>query len=318
MLMTALAAALVSVCLAASPAQDRPPPTVAIEVRGIDHAAYERLRVGDLYKSLLLRVTQEGLAAVDSGGVAALVLTLSQPEADTLLVVVRSEAGSYEDRVVWRGHGLEDAHLATLHRAITLLREARVHLVAPAVDASPPPPGPAPAPPPVSAFAEGVKLGLGGLWNPGSVSALVDLQAWLGPRTGWWQGALGVTAARALGVDRRLSIFEWEPRAGVGVRAAGDRASLTAVAGLGLWAHHFAFDDGDGPGDRGKRYDFVVDSSVAGGLRVGAGLALGLELRLVLSRVRRVHEDRETGTTLWEATPARLAAALTLAYDAAP
>lgn len=300
--------------LAVAPSASAERATVALDLSGLDAAAYRRLDAVQLESRAVLRLVQEGFAVV--GPTAGPGLTIRVTATATALVLTASEGGR---RVVPISDEGPELHFEVAQKIVELAREAfRAR-----IDAGPPSDAGAPsltiaapadagtAPALVPPSSAELSVGGGGLYRGGSA---VDPRAQLDVRLPLAGNlavdlSLAITASRGAGI----SILEPELLAGVGYRfALGERWALEPRLLAGVLLHVYSVEDPTAIDLAGSRLDFLMSLAVSLTWRPVGDLLVGVHLAPGFSS--RTREHLRQATSLWRREALRLGFGLTLGW----
>jgi hypothetical protein len=297
-------------------------PTVKVDLTALAADMTNRPWLATLYRGLLVRIVEEGMAVVGSGSTADISLRLLPSEVPRVHVRVDYGCRQREAELSLAGLAEDAVVLSLLHRSIELLRVAREALaggdVACAEAQAAAPTAQTETPRPLEAERTArrrfdVSAGVQGTWSPGQHGLVYDLSADFGPRDGWgWVG--DVLFYHPLGADARLHIVEWSCQAGVRHRwtIGPSRYRWDNQAMFGYWQHRYAFAEPGGTSDQGTRNDAALTLRTGVLASIAAGGEVGLYAGAIALSEARVHRD---GTrTLWKATLVRATMGLSLSY----
>src|SRR5262249_34623124 len=144
-------------------------PTVAVDLAGLDSAAFDRLRGTALEQEIVVRLVQEGFAVVRREQAPEFVLTFSM-RGDLLVIACDGPAGHLESVVTRPFERGADVHLEIAQKAVDLVRMAR-RAATPAV---PPPPSPIEA---ASSTRLEALAGAEALWRSDAIDPLLRIGA---------------------------------------------------------------------------------------------------------------------------------------------
>jgi len=291
-------------------------PTVGVDLTTLEIKTYEELDGLSLEKRMVLRLVQEGFAAVTPAqGPDVLVTIRRTPEG--LRIEARGPLGARERTIPLRGDPLEELHLEIVHRVLGLVRLSLAPMTPPT----------SPSSTSVVAGAPTERLprdrvprekrrrwrmepsaGVDALWRSSGPDLLVRLGFRLGQSPGLGGHlSLGLSPSSGEGID----VQEWQVQAGVGYRLAlSARFDLEGGVLLGVVVHRYdvnlpdARDAGSAVTDFLGALPVVLTycpfSHVGIALRVAPGVAGASQRHLLNSRV------------LWERGSLRLETGLAL------
>ena len=291
------------------------PMSVALDLGGLDGAAYRRLDAVQLESRAVLRLVQEGFAVV--GPTAQPDLTIRLSTSATALILETSLGG--RRRVVpLSDEGMRELHFEVSQKIVELAREAlqaRVDAGVPS-DAGWPvaaviiPDAGVPADPQAAPGAE-LSVGGGALYRGGaSVDpfAQLDVRLPLSARLGV-ELRVGLTSSRGAGI----SILEPELLAGLGYRfELSERWTLEPRLLAGALLHVYSLDDPTAIDLAGGRLDFLMTLALSLVWRPAADLLVGLQVAPGFSS--RTREHFRQGVSLWRREALRLGLGLTLGW----
>jgi hypothetical protein len=264
-------------------------PTVAIDLGGLDAAAYRRLEAVDLESRAVLRLVQEGFAVVSPSARPELTIRISATDTEIRLEV--GSGPSARSRTVPIGdEARRELHFEVAQKVVDLAREAGPAPLAP----SPPPVA---AHPPPAAWVSGGMVVRGGQVDP-----LVQIEVRLP-----FSERLGVDLAIGMVGSGGTGIAVLEPQllAGIGYRVSlGKQLFLGASLRAGAALHVYSLDDPTAVDLSGSRIDFLCSAPLSLLWNPNGGLLLGLQLAPgLLSRTR---EHTRGGLPIWHRDAFRL------------
>lgn len=283
-------------------------PTVALDLSGLDAAAYRRLDAVMLESRAVLRLVQEGFAVVSPTARPELTIRLS-----TTANSLRMETPVAARTVRLDNEQNRELHFEVAQKIVELARESLRDRAdggvpdAGLVDAGSPPPHAAP-PPELKAEAS---LGGGALIRGGGVDprAQLDVRLPLGQRL-----TLDVLIALSVSNGPGISVLEPELLAGVGYRISlGERWRLELRALAGASLHVYSLDDPTAVDLAGSRGDFLMALPLTLGWNPVGRLQLGLHVTPGLSS--RAREHRRGGVSLWRRDALRLGLGATVGWQ---
>ncbi len=278
--------------------------TVALDLRGLDAAAYQRLDAVQLESRAVLRLVQEGFAVVSPGSQPELIVRVSLTAS---ALVLQTTAGGY--RSVPLGDALRELHFEAAQKIVDLAREglagrrdAGQTVDAGAVAVGIPDAGLAPpAAPDVHQKAE-LAVGAGALFRGGDLDPRValDVRLPLTPHVGV-DLSVALTTSRGVGI----SILEPELQVGVGYRFTfNPQWSIEPRLLVGALLHVYSVEDPSAVDLAGSRLDFLLMLPVTlvwnpiGNLFVAAHVSPGFS--------SRTREHLRQGKSLWRREALRL------------
>lgn len=315
--MPCLLFASLTLAAAAEPAA-APVVTVTVSLRELDTASYEAVAGGKLYKSLLVRLVDDGLAFVDASSPAGIVVTLRHAAAGPLEIVVTTAKSEHTRSVDLPGGGDGEGELAVLHATLELVRQARAELATPPSESQPPEPAPAVSSPPqpitppekpqpMLAVSSHALLTWSDRWGSG----LWDVEG--GPR---WNGVLllvGGAASVPWGVAGTLRVREWGLFGGARVRLAGAaRAHIDGELNVGIWQTRYRYDDGSQAPVSGTRLDPLVVGRVTLVARLSQSWRVGAQAGGLFTLYQQTH--RTAAGVLWRSWPLRPLLGIEVSY----
>lgn len=281
-----------------------PLPSVAIDLTGLDEAAYAKLDGLALEKRLVLRLVQDGFAVVAASADADIRVTVKAAPQGLLLVATGS--GRTAQREVPSSEGaLAELHLELAQKVVELARSCApapraAAAAGPAVSAAPA--SPAAAPPLFRVAASG-----GALVREGGT----DLAGRLSVRYG---RALGVHVLAGLvpSFGRGLWVLEGQLLLGPSVKFdLGSGAEVEAALAVGAALQVFQLEDPAAAQRSGVRLDLVGALPVSFSFWPSRWVGLGVRVTPGLASQGRQHTSGDR--VLWARGAASFEAAVTVA-----
>lgn len=282
-------------------------PTVALDLRGLDSAAYRRLDAVALESRSVLRLVQEGFAVVGPDASPDLTIRLTVTSS-----TLRIETPVARRSVTLGDEPARELHFEIAQKIVELARDsfraradrgvpdAGVAVVAP----SAPVPDAAllPAPEPARSLKTEASLGGGGLIRSLGVDprAQLDVRLPLGEHL-----AIDLLIAISTSSGPGISVLEPELLAGVGYRIyLSERWSLEPRVLAGASLHVYSLDDLTAVDLAGSRGDFLMAFPFTLGWNPIGQLSLGLHVAPGFSTRTREHFRR--GISIWRRDAFRL------------
>ena len=268
--------------------------TVTVDFSAVDREMRSDSALNAAYKSLLVRLVEDGLRVADPNQVGDIVVRVRRTSEQNLNVLVESSAGTKSRKVRFGDESGEQAEFQLIQAAVELVRGARDELAAATPLALPPDERPR---------AVGARLG-GAVMRSGASTGVMangDAEARLGPL----RLTLGLVAHQPFGLPSDLHIFEWGALAGarLGTHALAPWLVLEAGLGGGFVQERYKTSDASGAQDRGVLHDPLVTGSLGAALELGRGVRIGLDAGAWWTLHARTHTTADG--TLWKGAKVR-------------
>jgi hypothetical protein len=277
--------------------------TVTVDFTAIDHETLGDSAINRAYKSLLVRLVEEGLSVADPAQGGDIMVRVTRADPRNLHVFVETAKGKQERKVRFGEDAAEQAEFLLMHATLDLVRSAHAELLAPA-------PG---LPPPASrSRAAGVQVGGAMLWSGTSAGAMASGDAVL--NLGPVRLALGLVAHQPLQLPSGLHLYEWGALAGarVGTHALAPWLFLEAALAGGFLQERYRYSDAAGNSDAGALLDPLGMGCLGATLLLGHGFGIGLDGGMWLTLHQRTL--RSTEGILWRGPQVRPLVGLRLEY----
>ena len=277
--------------------------TITVDFTAVTREALGDSAINTAYKSLLLRLVEEGLSVVDPAQSGDIAVRVTRANPGNLHVYVETAKGKRERKVRFGEDAGEEAEFQLIHATLDFVHSAREELLAP----TPPVPPPAEKP-----RAVGAQVGGAILWSGTSAGVMASGDAVV--RLGPLHLTLGLVAHQPLQLPSELHLFEWGVLAGarIGTRALAPWLALEAALGGGFLQERYRWSDAAGNSDQGALFDAFGTGSLGATLLIGQGLGVGVGGGTWLTLHERT--QRSADAMLWRGPHLRPFAGLHLQY----
>jgi hypothetical protein len=294
---------LLGLLVGASPTGTAAAHTVTVDFTAIDHETLGDSAINTAYKSLLVRLVEEGLSVVDPAQGGDIVVRVTRADPRNLHVFVETAKGKRERKVRFGEDAGEQVEFLLVHVILDLVRGAHAELLAPA---------PVALPPAEKTRAAGAQVGSAILWSGTSAGAMANGDAVV--RLGPVRLALGLVVHQPLQLPSGLHLYEWGALAGAraGTHALAPWLALQAALAGGFLQERYRYSDGAGNSDRGTLLDPLGMGCLGVTLLVGHGLGIGVDGGTWLTLHERTH--RSAGGLLWRGPQVRPFVGLRVEY----
>jgi len=277
--------------------------TVTVDFSAVDREVRADSALNTVYKSLLVRLVEDGFSVVDPNQGGDIVIRVRRTSEQNLNILVETSAGGRSHKVRFGEGAGEEAEFQLIHAALDLARGARDELssVVPSIP-----------PPVVKTRATGARIGGAMMWSGSSTGIMANGDAEL--RLGPVCLSAGIVAHQPLGLPSELHVFEWGALAGarLGTRALAPWLVLEAGLGVGFLQQRYRYSDASGAQDSGVLNDPLASGSLGVAVELGRGVRTGLDAGTWWTLHARTHDTADG--TLWKGPKLRPFVGLRLEY----